>query len=698
MDELSDSFILLSKRVSTLVKRSGFNFTFFYLKEALRLTIRFLAGQAEPKYLKGVMVKRDHRGLPTIVPAKLREVLVRGPLRNKPTIICILTALSIFRVFPTVVKADIGTIISPFTGTSQSIDRALLTAALEKLPLRNMRVIAFKSRVLETAGPNGLKSTWAASLDAVAYLFHPKEYYYLLRYYIYFGGWAYVVWMLVIQLLALPILLVLLFCNKCFDMKPLSLYLGRLSVVLDQAGKARIVGITNWFLQTALYPLHVTLFDAFKRMPFDGTHDQEAPIRRLCAGHKPDQVFHCFDLSAATDRLPMALQSDIIEILFPGLGKIWKGALSIPFNWKGEDIFYTVGQPMGAYSSWAMLALTHHVIVQIAALRAGVIGQFTDYAVLGDDIVIANDDVAREYLILMEMLGVSINLSKSLISKDFMEFAKRWIGPKTEISPIGPGLLLVTIRDKYFMPVLIASAHKLGLLPTLESVLAIVQTLPKKEFFKGVNWNIIWSALGLSSFVKDQRGAAMQKAIQFCFSLKDKRVSLNELNGPMLYWDALPQQDFIYALWDGLYSVVRRDQVQALEQLNKEMEYFYQNWWKITVSKSWPSRVLELLLKLVSPGFWVYGFAFVKSKASMENGLALDSAPSWESILDLLINTEAFNAPSVQWSDRRVVKAYVENMKRVSNRYLLTEKQLTTDFLDEYMNEVSGFEPSDDVD
>jgi hypothetical protein len=27
---------------------------------------------------------------------------------------------------------------------------------------------------------------------------------------------------------------------------------------------------------------------------------------------------------------------------------------------------YSVGQPMGAYSSWAMLAITHHYIVQQA--------------------------------------------------------------------------------------------------------------------------------------------------------------------------------------------------------------------------------------------------------------------------------------------------------------------------------------------
>jgi hypothetical protein len=79
---------------------------------------------------------------------------------------------------------------------------------------------------------------------------------------------------------------------------------------------------------------------------------------------------------------------------------------------------------MGAYSSFAMLALTHHTIVRYAALKAG-IHDFRSYAVLGDDIVIANDEVASNYLEVMNDLGVSINLSKSIVSKDIAEFAKK---------------------------------------------------------------------------------------------------------------------------------------------------------------------------------------------------------------------------------------------------------------------------------
>jgi len=105
----------------------------------------------------------------------------------------------------------------------------------------------------------------------------------------------------------------------------------------------------------------------------------KAPLEKAPKG----TVFHSFDLSAATDRLPLEVQI---------LAK------------------YEFGRPMGAYSSWAMLALTHHELVRVAAVRAGLTG-FSDYAVLGDDIVITNDAVASEYLKIMKYLGVSINLS-----------------------------------------------------------------------------------------------------------------------------------------------------------------------------------------------------------------------------------------------------------------------------------------------
>jgi hypothetical protein len=96
---------------------------------------------------------------------------------------------------------------------------------------------------------------------------------------------------------------------------------------------------------------------------------------------------------------------------------------------------------MGALSSWAMLAITHHFIVQVSAWNSGVVSRsrlFSQYAVLGDDIVIWNSTVAREYLRIMKILGVEVGLAKSVLSKKGigLEFAKRTIIQGHDVSPV----------------------------------------------------------------------------------------------------------------------------------------------------------------------------------------------------------------------------------------------------------------------
>jgi hypothetical protein len=140
---------------------------------------------------------------------------------------------------------------------------------------------------------------------------------------------------------------------------------------------------------------------------------------------------------------------------------------------------------MGAYSSWAMLALTHHVIVQVAALRVGWSVVFPFYCVLGDDIVIADAHVAESYRSLMTALGVPINMSKSLVSeKGCLEFAKRWFHPdRGEFSPVGPGLILVVIRNLRFIPLLVNElvTKSFGFLPMqLKDVISLLTLLRRK--------------------------------------------------------------------------------------------------------------------------------------------------------------------------------------------------------------------------
>lgn len=108
----------------------------------------------------------------------------------------------------------------------------------------------------------------------------------------------------------------------------------------------------------------------------DGTFDQLKPLSRVPFGLRP---IYSLDLSAATDRLPIWLQKGLLTELFgKEYSNHWANLLvgreyqtshllnDHPYI-KVKSVKYATGQPMGALSSWAMLALTHHFIVQLAA-------------------------------------------------------------------------------------------------------------------------------------------------------------------------------------------------------------------------------------------------------------------------------------------------------------------------------------------
>lgn len=230
------------------------------------------------------------------------------------------------------------------------------------------------------------------------------------------------------------------------------LLLGRLAF-LEEPGKIRVVAMVPLLIQGLMKPLHDWIFSRLRVIETDGTFDQTRPVLSLLRRCKENNVktLFSYDLSAATDRLPVDLQKDLLSALMgEGLSHLWKALLvSRPYrlpkiaksyNLGFNMVKYEVGQPMGALSSWAMLALTHHAIVQFSALQVGVIRPkewFRGYAVLGDDIVIANEAVAAKYLKIMDELGVGVGLAKSLISKTMsLEFAKRTFIRGNDCSPV----------------------------------------------------------------------------------------------------------------------------------------------------------------------------------------------------------------------------------------------------------------------
>jgi len=214
--------------------------------------------------------------------------------------------------------------------------------------------------------------------------------------------------------------------------RPVSVSSGRLSIKLEPAGKVRVFAIVDYWTQCALKPLHDWLMDVLKGIPTDGAFDQHRPIVRLLrkTADLKDTIFYSFDLSAATDRFPVELQRGLLEVIFGYTFAYWWQELLVarPYTapLRGKPLMkYAVGQPMGALSSWAMFSLSHHALVQLAAYRAGRTGFFELYALLGDDLVIADKAVAEQYQKLCATFGVEIGLAKSMISSNrSLEFAK----------------------------------------------------------------------------------------------------------------------------------------------------------------------------------------------------------------------------------------------------------------------------------
>jgi len=71
----------------------------------------------------------------------------------------ILTVISIYRVFPTVQRAKLSTILDPFSGISRCIDFALLKRAKKDLRLYAVPKFNHKLINLESASPMATKSS-----------------------------------------------------------------------------------------------------------------------------------------------------------------------------------------------------------------------------------------------------------------------------------------------------------------------------------------------------------------------------------------------------------------------------------------------------------------------------------------------------------------------------------------------------------
>lgn len=91
------------------------------------------------------------------------------------------------------------------------------------------------------------------------------------------------------------------------------LKLGKLSTKIEAAGKVRVFAMVDLWTQSVMNPLHKEIFRLLRTFPTDGTFNQLKPLDHFNSLPHGDRF--SFDLSAATDRLPIELQMQILAML-----------------------------------------------------------------------------------------------------------------------------------------------------------------------------------------------------------------------------------------------------------------------------------------------------------------------------------------------------------------------------------------------
>ena len=152
---------------------------------------------------------------------------------------------------------------------------------------------------------------------------------------------------------------------------------------------------------------------------------------------------YSYDLKSATYRWPLWYQlcrvftlfcpfvSDYIRFLYrlvpfdvPFMK--WMSPKRLALEGRYFPAFFRTGQPLGYYASWPLFTLSHYYLVWWCAEQVYPGKRFTRYAILGDDICIADSKVAKVYRDALDTLKVQVSLPKSLVSEiGCAEFAKK---------------------------------------------------------------------------------------------------------------------------------------------------------------------------------------------------------------------------------------------------------------------------------
>lgn len=213
------------------------------------------------------------------------------------------------------------------------------------------------------------------------------------------------------------------------ELDPIS-YAGEVHFIQEPGYKLRAVASPYRIHQLALLPLGQSLGRIVKSLPWDCTYRQEDAFPIIQEKLKSGCTIHSVDLSNATDFFPLDIQVNVLRTIFgdvPDL-KLFQDISRMSWKSKYGVIQWKRGQPLGLFPSFFAFTLTHGLV--LASLCENRTDQFL---VVGDDVVIFNDDLYTKYIEFLNKTSCPYSLEKSISSKFLAEFAGKVVTPSSVI-------------------------------------------------------------------------------------------------------------------------------------------------------------------------------------------------------------------------------------------------------------------------
>jgi len=213
--------------------------------------------------------------------------------------------------------------------------------------------------------------------------------------------------------------------------------MGKISYLQEGGCKARVICLPSTWMQAYYKPLQDELISRIGKLETPELQERMKGISCVLDQNRGAYILQqwmnegknlfSFDLSSATDRFSLDYQLGYLKAsgLSAWIDPVRDAARGVYHHVRDDkEWMYAVGQPMGLNFSFPLFHLSHQTLLESLA-RSSHHNNSKEklYAVLGDDVLIADQSLAKNYQATMEKMDITISKEKSYEGVSVQSFA-----------------------------------------------------------------------------------------------------------------------------------------------------------------------------------------------------------------------------------------------------------------------------------